>query len=303
MNLNQLEYFVAVAETLNFTQAAKRCFISQTAISLQIKALEDKVGVPLFIRDKHHVALTTAGQVYLTEARAILERSTEAIKLAQTAAEGVSGSISIGFIRGYEQSYFSDTLRMFHTSNPNISIDLIRDNMSMLFSRLENNECDITFNLAPYVTTMPQFEHRYLKSYQIMAVLYPAHPLASRDTLTYKDLQNEEFIIMQPKGSTNEEVEEIVLCKERGGFMPNIIIREQEVQTLLFMVSAAMGISILPEYTVRYFNTTKNLRIIPLVTEEGLPETLDFEMSWSPDNKNPVLQRFLDWTKIMNIKE
>ena len=71
MNLKQMEYFVAVAEQLNFTRAARQCFVSQTAMTLQIQSLEEKVGVPLFVRDKHHVELTAAGKVYLKEARVI----------------------------------------------------------------------------------------------------------------------------------------------------------------------------------------------------------------------------------------
>ena len=82
MNLKQLEYFVAVAELLNFTKAAKKCFISQTAMTQQIRSLEEKVGVALFLRDKHHVELTAAGKIYLNEAKAILLRAEEASKLA-----------------------------------------------------------------------------------------------------------------------------------------------------------------------------------------------------------------------------
>ena len=134
MNLKQMEYFVAAAEQLNFTRAAKKCFISQTAMTLQIRSLEEKIGVPLFVRDKHHVELTAAGKVYLNEARAILVRAEEAAKLARTAAEGVAGELTIGFIRGYEQSRFSETLRSFHEAYPNISIHLLRENMS---ARLE----------------------------------------------------------------------------------------------------------------------------------------------------------------------
>ena len=65
MNLKQMEYFVAAAEQLNFTRAAKKCFISQTAMTLQIRSLEEKIGVPLFVRDKHHVELTAAGGLLL----------------------------------------------------------------------------------------------------------------------------------------------------------------------------------------------------------------------------------------------
>ena len=113
MNLKQMEYFVAAAEQLNFTRAAKKCFISQTAMTLQIQSLEEKIGVPLFVRDKHHVELTAAGKVYLNEARAILVRAEEAAKLARTAAEGIAGELTIGFIRGYEQSRVWGTRRRF----------------------------------------------------------------------------------------------------------------------------------------------------------------------------------------------
>ena len=135
MNLKQMEYFVAAAEQLNFTRAAKKCFISQTAMTLQIQSLEEKIGVPLFVRDKHHVELTAAGKVYLNEARAVLVRAEEAAKLARTAAEGVAGELTIGFIRGYEQSRFSETLRSFHEAYPNISIHLLRENMSALYEQ------------------------------------------------------------------------------------------------------------------------------------------------------------------------
>lgn len=303
MNLRQLEYFVSVAENLNFTKAAKKCFISQTAITLQIKSLEETVGVPLFIRDKHHVELTPAGKVYLNEARAILARAEDAVKLARTAAEGISGNLTIGFIRGYEQSLFSETLRGFHEAYPNISIQLVRDNMSALYGRLADGECDVAFNLSPYLQTYPELNHRFLKTFPMMAVLYPGHPLASRKSLTYQDLAKEDFIIMQPKGRPNDETEEVMLCYNRGGFIPNIVSREKEVQILLLMVSAAMGIAILPEYAVRYYHNAKNLIVIPVLKEDHTWETLDFEISWLAENQNPAIERLLQWIEIRGIGE
>lgn len=303
MNLHQLEYFAAVAETLNFTKAAKKCYISQTAISLQIKALEEAVGVPLFYRDKHHVELTTAGKVYLNEVRAILERSHEAIKLAQTAAEGINGSIAIGFIRGYEQSLFSETLRSFHSAYPNISIELIRDNMSSLYRKLEKGECDIVFNLFPYANSFSGFAYHFMKAFPMMAILYPGHRLSARKTLLFSDLLAEEFIVMQPKGTAVDETEEAALCYDRGGFLPNIIHREREVQTILLMVSAGMGVAVLPEYTVRYYRETKNLRIIPLYTANNTPETLDFGAAWRENNTNPAVTQMLDWLRVKKVIE
>ena len=91
MNLNQLEYFVSAAEHLNFTRAAKQCYISQTAMTQQMQALEKALGVQLFLRDKRRIELTPAGTVYLKEARAILKRSDEAMRLARMASTGTDG--------------------------------------------------------------------------------------------------------------------------------------------------------------------------------------------------------------------
>ena len=289
MNLNQLTYFVAAAETLNFTRAAEKCFISQTAMSLQIKALENKVGVPLFIRGSHRVELTAAGRVFYREALAILERSEEALKLAQTAAEGISGSITIGYVKGYEQSNFSETLPAFRNAFPLIEVRLLRDNMGALYQALQNGGCDIMFNLVPHVMEFPHLSHQYLKDFPVMAILWPGHPLASRRRLTYRDLKNEDFIIMQPKDRANTEAEEVIVCHKRGGFIPRIAAREKESEALLLMVSAGFGVAIMPEYCVRWFSHSKNLRIIPLYTEGGEAETMPFEMCWMPENDNPAI--------------
>ena len=149
MNINQLEYFVAVAKEKNFTKAAKQCYISQTAISLQIKALEKNLGVQLLDRDKHHVTLTPAGQIYLREAEEILFKLSEARRLANIAAGGIAGTLTIGFIRGYEQSDISTTLRDFHENNQNIAIHFIRNNMSTLYEQLSKHEGDIAYTLLP----------------------------------------------------------------------------------------------------------------------------------------------------------
>jgi len=303
MNLKQMEYFVAVAEALNFTKAAKKCFISQTAMTLQIQSLEEKIGVPLFIRDKHHVELTAAGKVYLNEAKLILARAEEAVKLARTAAEGFTGALTIGFIRGYEQSDFSRTLREFHEAYPNISLKLLRDNMSALYQLLEDGECDAAFNLSPYFQSYPDLNHRFLKCFPMMAVLYPGHPLAGKKNLYYRDLAREEFIIMQPQGRPNDEAEEVMLCYNRGGFVPNIVSRQKEVQMVLLMVSAGLGVAILPEYAVRYFRNAHNLVVVPLIREDQTEERMDFELSWHQKNQNPAIEKLIQWIESRKITE
>jgi len=293
MNLNQLEYFVTAAELLNFTKAAEKCFVSQTAMTQQIKALENNIGVPLFIRDKHHVELTTAGKVYLNEAKIILSRSDEAVRLARMASEGVEGEITIGYISGYGQSDFADILRNFRLAYPNIKVNLLKNNMSVLRDYLEQAKCDLIFAVSPRNNDKHGLEHQFVTSYPIMAVLPEGHALGNQDTLTYSDLENEDFIMMQPKGRSKDHMEETVLIYERGGYIPNVVEVEGDQETLLLMVSVGMGISLLPEYITRAYQGDKNLKIIPLIKEDGSAETLDMEISWISECKNPAVEQFM----------
>ncbi len=297
MNLNQLEYFVSVADNLSFTKAANQCFISQTAITQQIRNLEKVVGVPLFIRDKHHVELTTAGKIYLKEARTILEKSNEAVRLARSAATGIEGELKIGFISGYGQSDCSDILRGFHGAYPNINLSLCRDTMSGLLENMDKGELDVAFILSPNHAIPEYINRQYLRSYPLMAVLYQGHPLAGRTTINYKDLADENFIIMQPSARAKDEMEEIVLMYRKGGFVPNIVALEREPETILLMISIGMGISLMPEYIIRLQQKNTDLRIIPVVNEDGSAETIDFDIAWSGNNVNPAVEKLTNWCK------
>jgi len=297
MNLNQLEYFVSVADNLNFTKAANQCFISQTAMTQQIRSLEKTVGVPLFIRDKHHVELTTAGKTYLREARAILERSDEAIRLARSASTGLEGELKVGFLSGYGQSDCSDIMRNFCATYPGVKLSLYRDTLSGLTDSLNKGECDVAFMLSSGKKYQDRINYSYIRSYPLMAVLYQGHPLSGRENLTYSDLADEKFIIMQPAARARADMEEILLMYERGGFIPNIIALEKEPETILLMISIGMGISLMPEYIIRIHQKNPDLKIVPMVKPDGSAETLDVEIAWSKESGNPVVEKFVNFCK------
>ena len=212
-------------------------------------------------------------------------------------ADGVAGELTIGFIRGYEQSRFSETLRSFHEAYPNISIHLLRENMSALYELLDNGTCDLAFNLSLYTQNYEDLKHRFLKRFPMMAVLYPGHTLAGESHLMYRDLAREDFIIMQPQGRSNDEAEEVLICYNKGGFIPNIVAREREVQTVLLEVSAGFGVAILPEYAVRHYRNARNLVVVPLLRADGSPEELDFEIAWRQSNPNPAIEKLLQWVE------
>ena len=143
MNRNQLRYFVAAAESRSFTKAADQFFISQTAVTQQIRLLEEMLGCPLFDRSTRPVSLTPAGKAFLTEAKAILERMDQAIDRAHGASTGLSGSLRIGYLKGYEQSGFTDFLREFHQRHANLLITFYRCTTDQLAAGLLGNQFDL----------------------------------------------------------------------------------------------------------------------------------------------------------------
>ena len=118
-------------------------FISQTAVTQQIRLLEEMLGCPLFDRSTRPVSLTPAGKAFLTEAKAILERMDQAIDRAHGASTGLSGSLRIGYLKGYEQSGFTDFLREFHQRHANLLITFYRCTTDQLAAGLLGNQFDL----------------------------------------------------------------------------------------------------------------------------------------------------------------
>lgn len=145
MNMNQLRYFIGVAEYQSFTKAAGSYYITQTAITQQIRALENHLGVQLFDRNTRPVRLTPEGSVFLREAKAVLERVEQAEHRVREASVGLVGSLKIGYIKGYERSSLSDRLRSFHNKYPNILISCYRWDTGILENGLQKGDYDIIF--------------------------------------------------------------------------------------------------------------------------------------------------------------
>ena len=145
MNRNQLKYFVAAAESRSFTKAAEQFYISQTAITQQIRLLEEALGCPLFDRSTRPVSLTPAGTIFLREAKGILERMSRAQERVHDASTGLSGTLRVGYVRGYERSDLSAHVRQFHQQNSNVLITFYRCSTDALAAGLLHHEYDIIF--------------------------------------------------------------------------------------------------------------------------------------------------------------
>jgi LysR family transcriptional activator of glutamate synthase operon len=293
MNINQLRYFVAVAEHRSFTKAANQYYLSQTAVTQQVRALEDTLGVRLLDRNSRPVSLTPAGTVFLKEAKAILERMNSAVSRTRDASTGLVGSLRIGYTKGYERSNLSDRLREFHRDYPNILLTCFRCDTDMLAAGLLNGEYDVIFTWdSTNIRQDSQVETRLIEQARLVVALYGSHPFARRTALRRSELKNETIIFMSPS-STGASFgdDHFMQLYQQAGYHPSILLRSNDVESILMMVAAEEGISILPAYCTDKLINADNLLFVPLLGDE---ETEDILAAWRKDTDSQPLHHFLE---------
>ena len=296
MNTNQLKYFISVGETRSFSAAAEENYITQTAMTQQIKALEDDLGLKLIDRSTRPITLTAAGLSFLNDAKLILKRLSDAKERASEASSGVSGTLRIGYIKGYERSGLSDQLRQFHRSLPGILLMCYRDTSDKLAAALQNGEYDIIFTWdSTNLKENKDFEAVQIERARLMAALYASHPLCQREYLERIDLKGESIIYMSPSElSDNYGDSQFMDLYRQAGYVPEILCRSTDVESILIMVASEEGISIMPDYCVKKINNAEGLVFLPM---KGSQEVEEIHAIWKRDNENVALKHFTEQLK------
>ena len=294
MTTNQLKYFITAAETLSFTEAGKLHYISQTAITQHIQSLEDQLGVKLFTRNKKRVYLTPAGEIFYMEAKALLERSKLAVNKARNAADGVSGSLNIGYVKGQAFSLTGPLIKEFYLHNPSVKFQLFRQAHLDLLMNLEKGKLDFIFNIVYGNTDLTDFSYRRISSDRLYAVLPSGHPYAQLSSIRRYDLREEPFLLTKYyEDPSAKKYGHIIPDKyAESGFIPKINGRSSDAETLMVLVAAGIGITILPESIVRAFSNTSDLSFVPL---EGEHEHVDIMAIWKDNSMNPVTNVFKNY--------
>lgn len=293
MQIRQLEYFIAVSEHLNFTKAAKQFYISQTAVTLQIRALEEELGVKLFERTNRKVELTPAGKTFLDDARAILRRTRDAVTRAKQIGSGLTGHLNFGFVKGYEKTFLSDMLAEFHRNYPNISLSLYRDNVAELYDGIFHGKLDLIFNILysfDDMEDMREMDYFLLRKYPLLAVMPVSHPLAHRTSIRREDLKGYPLVDIKKSESRYGETETINRSFARAGFMPNVEYVSDDIETSILAVAAGLGYALLPSYITDSIAIREKITVIPI---EGEEKQLPVIAAWNKGNNNPARELFL----------
>lgn len=290
MQIRQLEYFVAVSEQLNFTKAARQFFISQTAVTQQIKALEQEIGVRLFFRNNRKVELTPAGKTFLEDAKAILRRTKDSVNRAKSADTDFTGNLNIGFVKGYEKTNLSDLLSDFHSHYPNISLAFSRENVDELYDCLRNRNLDIILNLQFSMENLKDMEVRVIRQYPLLAVMPASHPLAHRTMIRRSELKGYPLVDIHKGENHYEQTTVILQAFTNAGFLPEIAYVSDDIETSILAVAAGLGYALLPSYITDTLSLKEKVIAVPIEGEERLMTVI---AAWHKENGNPALQRFL----------
>ena len=269
MNRNQLRYFVSAAEHRSFTKAAEQYYISQTAVTQQIQQLEQTLGCELFDRSTRPVSLTSAGKSFLLDAKAILERMSRAQERVHDAATGLTGTLRVGYVRGYERSDLSVLMRHFHQKNGNVLISFYRCSTDVLAAGLLHQEYDIVFTWdSTNLRTQEGVTFQTVEKARLVVALYAGHPLAQRRQLTRQELRGENILYMSPDAAPDSYGDAFFMQRyAEAGYKPNILFRSADTESILMMVAAEEGISLLPDYCTDRLYNADNLVFVPLVGE------------------------------------
>jgi DNA-binding transcriptional LysR family regulator len=289
VEIRHLRSFLAVAEHLHFGHAAEEIHLSQPALSVQIRALEDAIKAPLFVRNRRRTVLTPAGELLREDARDILARIEVAAMRAQRADRGQVGIIRIGIISTAAAILLPPILLEYRKQFPEVVFDLENILTAKQIGHLQDRRLDVGFVRMPIVADGIELIPIHWEPF--MLILPASHRLAKKPRITLKDLREQDMVLYSRNKAPSFR-DQIMGILDRAGIKPKIIQEAGEMYTLVSLVAAGLGISILPKSVELYR--------VPGVVMRPLPGRLphaQIALAVHRDNSSPFVRAFVELAK------
>ncbi len=286
MELRHLRYFVTVATELHFGRAAEKLHISQPPLSMQIRALEEELGVSLLQRTRRHVSLTRAGKAFLQDAEQILEKTEQAVLTARRAGRGEIGELAVGFISVADYNLLPLVLREFRRKYPMVTLSLKESTSDAQIADLIEGRIDCGFLLPP--VSEAGIESEPIMREPLIVALPEHHPLASeKGPIALAALANAPFIIT-PRRMAPGLYDDIVSFCHAAGFSPQVTQEAIQMQTVISLVSAEMGVALIP----RSLENLKRTGVVYKALKERSPMS-EIHLAWRSGDNLPALHLFV----------
>lgn len=292
MQINKLNYFICVAEYLNFTKAAEECHLAQSAMSQQINSLESELGFKLFNRTSKNVSLTECGKVFYKNIKNVMNDYNVAVKKAESAASGYKGTITIGICGQIEEVILPDVLKSLREDYPLIEFVFKKANVDRVPQELREGIYDAVFTWPYDLVNSTDIGYKVVLKEKACALMNYDNPLAAKKSLTISEISKCVNFVIAMNTHT-------VTFKHFSSFyddeqFKDVVIKSVESDSILrMMLKMNFGISVVPEILNKSMG--EEFACVPI---EGSTHEVEYCIAYLKENSNPCFNIFMKYMKL-----
>lgn len=291
MNIQSMEYIIALSKMLNFTKAAAAMNTTQPAFSRVISAAEEEMGVVLFERTRRHVKLTQAGEAMVPQLERAIVSYTDGLRQAKGISKSFLGDIKIGYIPDTMNPDIRILVESFGDENPNVSLTLLETHYYELQNQLMSDELDIVIFTSVKTRFPYELESYPLFDTPLCAIMNERHPLSGCTEISPPDLVDEPFVVLEHDATMSGSWSFVHRFAGEYGFTPWVVCQASMLPSVLLQVSCNKGICIASQFAGHV--VPENVKIIPI---SGNVSCVRYAV-WKRDSANPALGSFIECVK------
>lgn len=292
MELRHLRYFVAVAEELNFSGAAKKLHLSQPTLTRQVQDLEEEIGVTLLDRSRRQISLTRGGQVFLADSKRLLEMSQDNVRAVRALTLNSGAQLSIGYLVDIHNHFLPATLSAFRAAFPRVAVSLFDMTCAKQLDALRRGKLDLGFVGLEESLAGLDFEAEPFAKYRMVLALPKKDPLAKKSKIDLGKLASMFFVIYSESKCPGTRQWLQTLCGSTGGFEPQILQEAPHTGAMLNFVASGLGVALLPDRLTK-FHTHEQV----VFRDTSPPLEMTAYAAWRRDNNSEPLREFVNIVK------
>jgi DNA-binding transcriptional LysR family regulator len=289
MELRYLRYFVAVAERRSFSRAAEDLHVAQSAVSKQVKILEEELGVALLIRNRRQVEVTGPGEVLLKEAQAVLNRVNEAVEETRRAARGEIGKLRIGCFGSAVAEFLPQLIYEFRKERPRVEVEVKDLSPAEQLDAVSRGEIDVGFTRRVAAQQARSLIQERVYSDEVYLVVAENHRFAAMKKVSLRALAEESFVFFERKGAP-EFVDQLRAWCRRAGLSPRVVVEAPIMRTILMYVAAGIGVAFVPGCIRCY----RQQGVVFLPVQPPPPPELELVMMRLKKDMRPVVAAWVE---------
>jgi DNA-binding transcriptional LysR family regulator len=290
MEFRHIRSFLSVAETLHFGRSARLLNLSQPALSLQVKALEDELGVQLLGRNRQGTVLTEAGQAFREDAAIALEKLEFAKRKAQWASAGKLGLIRIGFISTAGFEIVPNLMRRFRKSYPDVDFSIRNILTGAQLEMIGDGLLDVGFLRLP-IEDRKEIEVTTVHREPFVAILPPGHSLSGKKEIRLRELKGNPFVMYAREYAPGYH-DLLTGILSNAGVVPRVVQTAGEMPTLISLVDAEVGVSIVPASVAKRIVS----KVVVCSITDRLPQS-EIGLAFARKNTAAVVGRFCEFAR------